>query len=404
MSANDNFSLHDDEELSLHDDASLDGSVPASNKGDAFAKPPQIITTNTLSNIKLPVLQKDDYDTNGQDEWGLDQLVIDGVDETGGDNRELKFGFLGLGCRAGLYRELELIPEEVSHWSVVLRRGDSEWKLNEGVTIDVFMAMDDATEILGKQSRPLFGGNATEGECKMLVLNNSLRQFTISYKESLVKWLIDCGMSSTVKIGLGYGIQSNAEVLGYEEEMSRGIFDSGCSGHMTGNRAHLKDYQELSKVGSVTFGGSKVEYQALHGDKKGVPLGAQHDLYCFYVAVATNPMKEDSMKHACSSQSQTLPTQPPDPTLHLTHISITNTHHLFRITYTTNLSLNLPQLSTSLCGAVSCLRITFSPLTRTGSKCIMPRVDLLHKQVPKLISELIAWNWISNTKPSNHGK
>ncbi|GJZ29864.1 ribonuclease H-like domain-containing protein [Tanacetum coccineum] len=36
----------------------------------------------------------------------------------------------------------------------------------------------------------------------------------------------------------------------------RGIFDSGCSGHMTGNRAHLEDYQELSKVGSVTFGGS----------------------------------------------------------------------------------------------------------------------------------------------------
>ncbi|GJY65147.1 reverse transcriptase domain-containing protein [Tanacetum coccineum] len=63
MSANDDFSLHDDEELSLHDDASLNGSVPASNKGDAPAKPPQIITTNTLSNIKLPVLQKDDYDT-----------------------------------------------------------------------------------------------------------------------------------------------------------------------------------------------------------------------------------------------------------------------------------------------------------------------------------------------------
>ncbi|GKD40985.1 hypothetical protein Tco_1261192 [Tanacetum coccineum] len=55
MSANDNFSLHDDEELSLHDDASLDGSVPASNKGDAPAKPQQIITTNTLSNIKLPM-------------------------------------------------------------------------------------------------------------------------------------------------------------------------------------------------------------------------------------------------------------------------------------------------------------------------------------------------------------
>ncbi|GJY05482.1 ribonuclease H-like domain-containing protein [Tanacetum coccineum] len=33
--------------------------------------------------------------------------------------------------------------------------------------------------------------------------------------------LVDCGMSSTVKIGLGYGIKSNAEVLGYEEEISR---------------------------------------------------------------------------------------------------------------------------------------------------------------------------------------
>ncbi|GKF23795.1 hypothetical protein Tco_0076117, partial [Tanacetum coccineum] len=61
--ANDNFSLHDDEELSLQDDTSVDGSVPATNKGDAPAKPPQIITTNTLLNIKLPVLQKDDYDT-----------------------------------------------------------------------------------------------------------------------------------------------------------------------------------------------------------------------------------------------------------------------------------------------------------------------------------------------------
>ncbi|GJW26390.1 putative ribonuclease H-like domain-containing protein [Tanacetum coccineum] len=37
----------------------------------------------------------------------------------------------------------------------------------------------------------------------------------------------------------------------------RCIFDSGCSGHMTGNRAYLEDYQELSKVGSITFRGSK---------------------------------------------------------------------------------------------------------------------------------------------------
>ncbi|GJW67569.1 reverse transcriptase domain-containing protein [Tanacetum coccineum] len=36
----------------------------------------------------------------------------------------------------------------------------------------------------------------------------------------------------------------------------RGIFDSGCSGHMTGNKDHLEDFEEF-KGGSVTFGGSK---------------------------------------------------------------------------------------------------------------------------------------------------
>ncbi|GJW37605.1 putative ribonuclease H-like domain-containing protein [Tanacetum coccineum] len=36
----------------------------------------------------------------------------------------------------------------------------------------------------------------------------------------------------------------------------RGIFDSGCLGHMTGNKDHLDDFEEC-KGGSVTFGGSK---------------------------------------------------------------------------------------------------------------------------------------------------
>ncbi|GKA24982.1 ribonuclease H-like domain-containing protein [Tanacetum coccineum] len=36
----------------------------------------------------------------------------------------------------------------------------------------------------------------------------------------------------------------------------RGIFDSGCSRHMTGNKDHLEDFEEI-KGGYVTFGGSK---------------------------------------------------------------------------------------------------------------------------------------------------
>ncbi|GKF99406.1 hypothetical protein Tco_0298189, partial [Tanacetum coccineum] len=38
--------------------------------------------------------------------------------------------------------------------------------------------------------------------------------------------------------------------------IDRGIFDSGCSGHMTGNKDQLEDFKEFNR-GSVTFGGSK---------------------------------------------------------------------------------------------------------------------------------------------------
>ncbi|GJX95655.1 ribonuclease H-like domain-containing protein [Tanacetum coccineum] len=38
--------------------------------------------------------------------------------------------------------------------------------------------------------------------------------------------------------------------------VDRGIFDSGCSGHMTGNKDQLEDFEEFNR-GSVIFGGSK---------------------------------------------------------------------------------------------------------------------------------------------------
>ncbi|GKF53086.1 hypothetical protein Tco_0159996, partial [Tanacetum coccineum] len=38
--------------------------------------------------------------------------------------------------------------------------------------------------------------------------------------------------------------------------VDRGIFDSGCSGHMTGNKDQQEDFEEFNG-GSVTFGGSK---------------------------------------------------------------------------------------------------------------------------------------------------
>ncbi|GKB09344.1 hypothetical protein Tco_0837656 [Tanacetum coccineum] len=349
MSANDNFSLHDDEELSLHDDASLDGSVPASNKGDAPAKPPQIITTNTLSNIKLPVLQKDDYDT-----WAMEmEHYLEYIDnevwkviQNGNSKKRVTKG------KDGVYRVLPPTTQEEQFADEKERKART--LLLMAVPKDHlrrFHGMDDAKEIWAA-IKTRFGGNGnskkmqrkpvrTEKEALMTIdegqinwveqtadeeLNHALMAFTVNNevsmcsklcldsfnalkakydelqsefgdqeaaltahklglkklesqlrashkqqislneklhfqanqifekdeklkkyrrigmkavkdKDALQKivdswfassknlWkLIDCGMSSTVKIGLGYGIQSNAEVLGYEEEMSRGIF------------------------------------------------------------------------------------------------------------------------------------------------------------------------------------
>ncbi|GJS02737.1 ribonuclease H-like domain-containing protein [Tanacetum coccineum] len=54
-----------------------------------LAKPPQIITTNTLSNIKLPVLQKDDYRYVGMEmEHILSIYIMEGFGKTFADEKE----------------------------------------------------------------------------------------------------------------------------------------------------------------------------------------------------------------------------------------------------------------------------------------------------------------------------
>ncbi|GJW42981.1 putative ribonuclease H-like domain-containing protein [Tanacetum coccineum] len=51
-------------------------------------------------------------------------------------------------------------------------------------------------------------------------------------------------------------INSSNEEHPLKSKVDRGIFDSGCLGHMTGNKDQLEDFEEFNR-GSVTFGGSK---------------------------------------------------------------------------------------------------------------------------------------------------
>ncbi|GJR27016.1 ribonuclease H-like domain-containing protein [Tanacetum coccineum] len=184
MSANDNFSLHDDEELSLHDDASLAGSVPASNKGDAPAKPPQIITTNTLSNIKLPVLQKDDYDT-----WAMEmEHYLEYIDnevwkviQNGNSKKRVTKG------KDGVYRVLPPTTQEEQFADEKERKART--LLLMAVPKDHlrrFHGMDDAKEIWAA-IKTRFGGNANSKKMQKAVLKQQFEAFTISSKESLEK-------------------------------------------------------------------------------------------------------------------------------------------------------------------------------------------------------------------------
>ncbi|GJW59688.1 hypothetical protein Tco_0109023 [Tanacetum coccineum] len=184
MSANDNFSLHDDEELSLHDDASLDGSAPASNKGDAPAKPPQIITTNTLSNIKLPVLQKDDYDT-----WAMEmEHYLEYIDnevwkviQNGNSKKRVTKG------KDGVYRILPPTTQEEQFADEKERKART--LLLMAVPKDHlrrFHGMDDAKEIWAA-IKTRFGGNANSKKMQKAVLKQQFEAFTISSKESLEK-------------------------------------------------------------------------------------------------------------------------------------------------------------------------------------------------------------------------
>ncbi|GJV06338.1 hypothetical protein Tco_1343994 [Tanacetum coccineum] len=65
-----------------------------------------------------------------------------------------------------------------------------------------------------------------ENRMKAVKEKEQLQKIVESWKNSSKNlWkLVDSGMTSNSKVGLGYEIQSNKEVLSYEEEMNRTVF------------------------------------------------------------------------------------------------------------------------------------------------------------------------------------
>ncbi|GJT85989.1 ribonuclease H-like domain-containing protein [Tanacetum coccineum] len=180
--ANDVFSQHlSDDEASYHEDAS--------DNGTATNKPKQqqqqlIPTTTTISNIKLPILKKEEYDI-----WAMEmEHYLEYIDndvwkviQNGNSKKRISTG------KDGVVRvlppvsaaEIHAVEKERKARTILLMAIPKEH-------LRRFHGMDDAKEIW-EAIRTRFGGNANSKKMQKAVLKQQFEAFTISSSEGLEK-------------------------------------------------------------------------------------------------------------------------------------------------------------------------------------------------------------------------
>ncbi|GJQ89055.1 hypothetical protein Tco_0000194 [Tanacetum coccineum] len=153
------------------------------------------------------------------------------------------WGFLGVGTTFDIFQNIILIPyleydvlslldttycslifcgiwieeEETNHALMAISSNiEQQLSLNEQLTFQ-------ANEIYAKDEKLKIYRRIG---MKAVKENEQLQKTVDSWKNSSKNlWkLVDSGMTSNSKVGLGYEIQSNKEVLSYEEEMNRTVF------------------------------------------------------------------------------------------------------------------------------------------------------------------------------------
>ncbi|GJV05650.1 hypothetical protein Tco_1343306 [Tanacetum coccineum] len=253
MAVNDDFFFMKMMELSLHETASLAGSLPSINKGDApFHKPKSLQASTSQAKVRTSTSC---YTTSSSKAKptatpGLADEVIHSFLATNADDVDL------------IHEDLDQIDdldlEEMDiNWQIAMlpiqikkftenRQNGQEW-MEKMLWHLIRGKVECRSRVRGQDFKPVrltgsFDGLLMKAN-QIFEKDEKLKKYrrigmkAVKDKDVLQKivdswfassknlWkLVDCGMSSTVKMGLGYGIKSNAEVLGYEEEISRGIF------------------------------------------------------------------------------------------------------------------------------------------------------------------------------------
>ncbi|GJV25860.1 ribonuclease H-like domain-containing protein [Tanacetum coccineum] len=176
--ANDDFSQHlSDGEESNHEDASDTGAAPKQPQ-------PMIPQTTAISNIKLPILKKEEYDI-----WAMEmEHYLEYIDnevwkviQNGNSKKRISIG------KDGVVRvlspvtaaEIQAVEKERKAKNILLMAIPKEHMRR-------FHGMDDAKEIW-EAIRTRFGGNANSKKMQKAVFKQQFEAFKISNSEGLEK-------------------------------------------------------------------------------------------------------------------------------------------------------------------------------------------------------------------------
>ncbi|GKC02266.1 ribonuclease H-like domain-containing protein [Tanacetum coccineum] len=176
--ANDEFSQHlSDDEASNHEDASDTGAAPKQQQQ-------AIPQTTAISNIKLPILKKEEYDI-----WAMEmEHYLEYIDnevwkviQNGNSKKRISTG------KDGVIRilppvtaaEIQAVEKERKAKNILLMAIPKEHMRR-------FHGMDDAKEIW-EAIRTRFGGNANSKKMQKAVFKQQFEAFTISSSEGLEK-------------------------------------------------------------------------------------------------------------------------------------------------------------------------------------------------------------------------
>ncbi|GJT20639.1 hypothetical protein Tco_0890576 [Tanacetum coccineum] len=152
--ANDEFSQHLSDEESNHEDASDTGAAPKQQQQ-------MIPQTTAISNIKLPILKKEEYDI-----WAMEM-------------EHYRCSYIDKKYGQVMYSEISSFEKERKAKNILLMAIPKEHMRR-------FHGMDDAKEIW-EAIRTRFGGNANSKKMQKAVFKQQFEAFKISNSEGLEK-------------------------------------------------------------------------------------------------------------------------------------------------------------------------------------------------------------------------